>query len=131
MTLTYLDASILILASRAQEGLSRRALDLLDDPDRTFAASSYLRLEVIPQAAFHKRAEEVAFFERFFQGVSVWPAESGLVEEALREASTYGLHALDALHIVAAARAGAEFITVENPRKPMYRTRSVKVIYFE
>jgi predicted nucleic acid-binding protein len=131
VTLTYLDASILILASRAQEGLSRRALDLLDDPDRTFAASSYLKLEVIPQAAFNKRVEEVAFFERFFQGVSVWADESGLVEAALREASTYGLHALDALHIAAAARTGAEFITVETPRKPLHRTRSVKVIFFE
>lgn len=131
MTLTYLDASVLILASRAEEGLSRRALDLLDDPDRTFAASSYLRLEVIPQAVFHKKVDQVAFFERFFQGVSVWADENGLVDAALREASTYGLHALDALHIAAAARTGAEFITVENPRKPLYRTRSVKVIYFE
>lgn len=131
MTLTYLDASVLILASRAQEGLSRRALDLLDDPDRTFAASSYLRLEVIPQAAFHKKDDQVAFFERFFQGVSVWAEENGLVDAALREASTYGLHALDALHIAAAARTGAEFLTIENPRKPMYRTKSVKVVYFE
>jgi predicted nucleic acid-binding protein len=131
VTLTYLDASILILASRAQEGISRRALDLLDDPDRTFAASSYLKLEVIPQAAFHKRAEEVAFFERFFQGVSVWADENGLVDAALGEASTYGLHALDALHIVAAARTDAEFITVESPRKPMHRTKSIKVIFFE
>lgn len=131
MTLTYVDASILILASRGEEGLSRRALDLLDDPDRTFAASSYLKLEVIPQAAFHKRSDEVAFFERFFQGVSVWADENGLVDAALREASTYGLHAIDALHIAAAARMGAEFITVESPRKPMYRTRSVKVTFFE
>lgn len=60
MTLTYLDASVLILASRAQEGLSRRALDLIDDPNRTFAASSYLRLEVIPLAAFHNRRGHIA-----------------------------------------------------------------------
>jgi len=131
VTLTFLDASVLILASRAQEGLSRRALDLIDDPDRTFAASSYLRLEVIPLAAFHKKVDQIAFFERYFQAISVWADENGLVEAALREASTCGLHALDALHIAAAARAGAEFITVENPRKPMYRTKSVKVTFFE
>ena len=63
--------------------------------------------------------------------MSVWADESGLVEEALREASTYGLHALDALHIAAAARTGAELVTVEGPRKPIHRTKSVKVILFE
>ena len=31
---------------------------------------------MIPQPAFHKRVEEVAFFERFFQGVSVWADET-------------------------------------------------------
>jgi len=131
VTLTYLDASVLILASRAEEGPSKRALDLIDDPDRTFAASSYLRLEVIPLAAFHKKGDQVAFFERFFQAVSVWADENGLVDAALREASTYGLHAMDALHIAAAAQVGAEFFSVENPRKPIYRTRSVKVTFFE
>jgi len=131
VTLTYLDASVLILASRAEEGPSKRALDPIDDPDRTFAASSYLRLEVIPLAAFHKKGDQVAFFERFFQAVSVWADENGLVDAALREASTYGLHAMDALHITAAAQVGAEFFSVENPRKPIYRTRSVKVTFFE
>lgn len=131
MTLTYLDASILILASRGEEGQSRRAVDLIDDPDRTFAASSYLKLEVIPLPAYHKKADQVAFFERYFGAVSVWVDETDIVQDALREASTYGLHALDALHITAAARAGAEFITIENPRKPMYRTKSVKVVFFE
>lgn len=77
MTLTLLDASVLILASRAQEGLSRRALDLIDDPDRTFAASSYLRLVVIPLAAFYKKVDQISLLERFFQGVSVWADENG------------------------------------------------------
>ena len=86
---------------------------------------------MIPQAAFHKNAEEVAFYERFFESVNVWANETGLVEAALVEASTYGLHALDALHIAAAAQVGAEFVTLENPRKPIYRTKSVKVTFFE
>lgn len=131
MTLTYVDASVLILASREQQGAFQRALLFLGDPNRTFAASWFLKLEVIPQAAFHKRAEEVAFYERFFEGVSVWVKEEGLVKAAFKEASTYGLHAMDALHIAAAAQAGAEFVTVENRRKPIYRTKSVKVTFLE
>lgn len=131
MTLTYVDASVLIMASREKRGVFQRALQLLGDPDRTFAASQFLMLEVIPQAAFHKRVDEVAFYERFFESVSVWANEEGLVKAALREASTHGLHAMDALHIAAAAQVGAEFVTVENPRKPIYRTKSVKVTFFE
>ena len=38
MTLTFLDASVLILASRAQEGLSRRALDLMIAESRAIVA---------------------------------------------------------------------------------------------
>lgn len=131
MTLTYVDASVLILASREKQGASQRALEFLGDPNRTFAASWFLKLEVIPQAAFHKRVDELAFYERFFESVSVWVNEDALGEAALREASTYGLHAMDALHIVAAAQVGAEFITFENPRKPIHRTRSVRVTFLE
>ena len=60
MTLTYVDAGILIAAARGGEARSERALSLLLDSDRTSAASAFLRLEVIPQAAFHQRANGVS-----------------------------------------------------------------------
>lgn len=130
MTLTYVDAGVLIVAARGGEARSERALALLDDPGRTFAASAFLRLEVTPQAAFHKRADEVAFYERFFDGVSVWASDQDLPDAALLEASTYGLHAMDALHIVAASQAGAqELVTLEKPGRSIYRARAVKVIH--
>lgn len=84
---------------------------------------------MIPPAAYHKKLEEVAFYERFFESVSVWAKEDTLAGAALQEASTYGLDALDALHIAAAAQVGAEFVTVESPRKPICRTKSVKVTF--
>ena len=110
MTLTYVDAGVLIVAARGGETRSERALALLGDPGRTFAASAFLRLEVIPQAAFHKQADEIAFYER-------------------SEASAYGLHAMDALHVAAASQVGAEeLVTLEKPGRSIYRARSVKVV---
>lgn len=130
MTLTYVDAGVLIIAARGGEARSERALALLLDSGRTFAASAFLRLEVIPQAAFHKRTNEVAFYERFFESVTVWADERGLTEAALHEASTYGLHALDSLHVVAAKQVGAlEFFTLEKPGRSIYWARAVKVIH--
>ena len=130
MTLTYVDAGVLIVAARGGETRSERALTLLFDTGRTFAASAFLKLEVIPLAAFNKQANEVAFYERFFESVSVWADERGLTEAALREASTYGLQAMDALHVVAASQVGAhELVTLEKPARSIYRARAVKVTH--
>jgi len=130
VTLTYVDAGVLIIAARGGEARSERALALLVDSERTFAASAFLKLEVIPQAAFHKRTNEVAFYERFFESVSVWADEQGLTDAALREATTYGLQALDSLHVVAAKQVGAlELFTLEKPGRSIYQARAVRVIH--
>ena len=36
-------------------------MEILDDPEREFAASVFLRLEALPQAVFNKRVAESAF----------------------------------------------------------------------
>lgn len=130
MILTYLDASVLIAAVRGQGELGTRALAVIDDPNRTFAASIFLKLEVLPQARFHKRGPEVAFYERFFAAVSTWATHlSVITEAALTEASTYGVEAIDALHVAAAAAAGAdELVTLEKPTRTIHRARAVKVV---
>jgi len=46
--LTYVDASVLIAGVRGQGELPARVLAVLDDPDRSFAASVFLKLEVLP-----------------------------------------------------------------------------------
>lgn len=130
MILTYLDASVLIAGVRGQGDLGTRALAILDDPNRTFASSVFLKLEVLPQARFHKRGPEVAFYERFFAAVSAWATNlSAISEDPLVEASTYGVEAMDALHVVAAAAAGAqELVTLEKPTRTIHRARAVKVV---
>jgi len=44
VTLTFVDAGVLIAASRGGSEQSARAMEILDDPEREFAASFFLRL---------------------------------------------------------------------------------------
>ena len=130
MKLTFVDAGVLIAASRGGTEQAARAMEILDDPEREFAASIFLRLEVLPQALFNKRADEVAFYEAFFSAVSKWATDlEAIADAALREASTYGVEAMDALHVAAATALGAvELVTVEKPSRSIHRARSVKVV---
>jgi predicted nucleic acid-binding protein len=128
--LTYVDAGVLIAAARGGNEQSARALEILDDPEREFAASLFLRLEVLPQALFHKRAAESAFYEAFFSAVSKWAGDlSAVAEAAFQEASAYGVEAMDALHVAAAASVGAvEMITTEKPSRSIHRAQAVKIV---
>jgi hypothetical protein len=53
-----------------------------------------------------------------------------ILERASRESAKSGVSAMDSLHIAAAYVLKAdEFITMEKPRKSIYRTSLVKVTY--
>jgi predicted nucleic acid-binding protein len=128
--LTFVDAGVLIAAARGGNVQAARAMEIFDDPEREFAASPFLRLEVLPQALFNKRVAEAAFYEAFFATVSHWATDLAAVAEiAMREASTNGVEAMDALHVAAAVSVGAsELITTEKPSRSIHRARSVKVV---
>ncbi len=130
MTLTFVDAAVLIAAARGGSEQATRAMGILDDPEGEFAASPFLRLEVLPQAVFNKREAEVAFYEAFFSAVSKWATDlRGITEAALHEASRCGVETMDALHVAAAASVGAvELITAEKPARSIHRARAVKVV---
>jgi predicted nucleic acid-binding protein len=128
--LTFVDAGVLIAAARGGNVQAARAMEILDDPEREFAASPFLRLEVLPQAVFNKRVVETAFYEAFFSTVTHWATNlDAVIEIAVREASTNGVEAMDALHVAAAASVGAsELITTEKPSRSIHRARAVKVL---
>jgi predicted nucleic acid-binding protein len=130
VTLTFVDASVLIAAARGGSEQAARAMEVLDNPEREFAASPFLRLEVLPQAVFNKREAEVAFYEAFFAAVTKWATDlPAITEAALREASRFGVEAMDALHVVAAASVGAaELVTAEKPSRSIHRARAVKIV---
>lgn len=130
MTVTYVDAGVLIGAARGTEAVARSAMGILDDPKRQFVSSVITQLEVLPKPTFHRKEEEVAFYRAFFDScVTIVEPSPGLAQEAMREALMCGLSAMDALHVAAASEAGAdELVTTEKSTKPIYRTSSVRIL---
>lgn len=120
-TRTFVDASVLINAIVGADAARKmRALAVLADPRREFVATEYLRLEVMPIAVRFKLSKEVAFYERFFAGVTSWVTPARLIKPAYDLACRHGLGAVDALHLAAASATKAEFVSAEKPTKSIY-----------
>jgi predicted nucleic acid-binding protein len=128
LTRTFLDAGVLIATVRGQEDVAARALALLEAPERTFVTSDFLRMEVLPKAIYYQRPVEVALYERFFARAHFIPITAALVTQAYTEACTFGLSALDALHVTfAKAGSAEEFITTERPSTPLFRVTGIAI----
>jgi hypothetical protein len=127
--LTFVDSGVLIAAARGSADVARRALAILDDPNRSIASSGLVRLEVLPKALRHRREAEARFYEAFFQSVTAWATlAEPLVREAFAQAQFSDLHAMDALHVAAAVSVGAEeFVTSERAEKPINRITSLPI----
>jgi predicted nucleic acid-binding protein len=126
--LTFIDASILISAIRKTTASSfarrMRAHQILNDHDREFVGSEFLKLEVLPMAKFFIKTRELRFYQNFFDSIIHWAPSETLIPQALELACDHGLGALDALHLCAAMHFDAEFISAEKPTKPLYRAYS-------
>lgn len=130
--LTYLDSGVLVLISAfwGEPSISIRAAQILDDDTRQFATSGFVQLETLPKALYNKQLEEAEFYEAFFSSVTVWATDlENILKNGDRIARTYGLAAMDAMHIAAALSVYAEeFITTEKLTKPMHRVTELVVI---
>ncbi len=129
-TRTFADAGVLIWAARGIEPLASAALQLLTAADREFVGSDFLRLELLPKAAYNKQQAEEAFYHRFFAGMALSvPTSPQLMALAEQQAIRYGLSAIDALHAAAAQLADAtELHTTERSTSPLFRVRELIVI---
>jgi predicted nucleic acid-binding protein len=126
---TFLDASVLIAAIRGSPIPIERALGVLNDPERVFIASDFVRLEVLPKPLYFRQQSEVDFYEAYFamvaEMVEVSPA---LVTQAYEEARRAGLAGMDALRIAAAKTSGVEeFITTERSTTALLRVTGIRV----
>lgn len=130
MTLTFVDTGVLIAAARGDGNACRRAFAILDDPQREFASSFFVKLEALPMPTYHRRDNEVAFLETFFAGVKHWPDPStDLLGNAMTEACNAGLSALDALHVAAALAVQADvLVTTEKRRRSLHRVTSLPIL---
>ncbi len=130
MIRTFCDAGVLIAAARAVGRDGERALQLLEEPDRTFLTSPFVRLEVLPKAVFYKKRLERLLYERYFDSATWFRDVAKIEAVAQEEAAKAGLGAMDALHLAAAYLSNAEeFITTENPVRVIHRSKLVKVIW--
>ena len=130
MIRTYVDAGVLITAARGVAPIALKAIEILDDPNREFASSVFLQLEILPKAVYYKNEAEAEFYHAYFKAVVHW-ADSidTIAREAFREACDTGLAAMDALHVASAISIGAEeLVTTERAQKPIHRTRLIKVV---
>lgn len=53
--------------------------------------------------------------------MSVWVDPANIYDDAYQLACQHALGAMGALHLAAASFAGAEFVSVEKPTKPLYQ----------
>ncbi|MGB9701053.1 MAG: PIN domain-containing protein [Thermodesulfobacteriota bacterium] len=127
---TFVDAGVLIAAARGKEEISAKAREILDDPNREFVSSPFLKLEILPKPIYEKRKAEVEFYEIFFNAVIHWAdSVQDITKIAYAEACRFGLSAMDALHVAAAIAAGAqELVTTEKPEKPIHRVDSINIL---
>jgi len=125
---TFLDSGVLIAAFRSRNTVSIPVLTLLDDPERVFVTTDYVRLEVLPKLLYFRRETEAEFYAAFFAAAELVEVSQALVSAAFEEARQAGLAAMDALHVAAAKGARVdEFITVERPTKPVFRVAGLTV----
>ena len=127
---TFIDSGVLLSAARGDDVSSERAIAILDDPNRELITSDFVRLEVLPRAIYHRRSAEAAFYQTFFQAVRrTVRSSNALIREAEHEAESFGLSAIDALHVAAARRANChELATSEKETKPLFRVTGLSTI---
>ena len=125
---TYLDSGVLLAACVRKDEIGRRALEILDDPSRSFVLSDAVRLEILPKAVFEKRQDEVEFYEAIFsqsEGLN-WSIDT--LHRAFDVAQKYGIATIDAIHVATALDARVdEMVTAEKPTKPMFRVRELLI----
>ena len=126
---TFIDAGVLIAAATGRDALFARAWDILDDPERVFLTSEFVRLEVFPKALYFHHQEEAEWYAMFFTEIAeIVPLSDTIMTQAHHEAEQAGLDVLDALHIAAAKLGGAEeFVATERLTTALFRVVGLKM----
>jgi len=126
---TFIDSGVLISAATGRDALFDRAWDILDDPERIFLTSEFVRLEILPKATYFHHQDEMGFYETFFASVvQTVPVSEALMNQAHLEAHRAGLGALDALHVAAARISGVEeMVTTEHFTTALFRVVGMKI----
>lgn len=121
----YLDSGVLIEAFRDR---STKAFEIIDSDIYEFYVSDAVYLEVMPKAKYHKSIEEITFYDMIFQNSHFIKWDLKAIEKARNLAESYGLDAMDAIHISHAINRNLDrIITTEKATKPMFKVREIQV----
>lgn len=120
---TYLDTGVLRAAFNGEHKLFQAAFAVLDDPNREFVITDFLKLELLPKPTYFKETDEVNFYKDFFsiavETLNTTPVKTAA---ALDLACEYGLSAIDAIHLQTAIDANvSEFVTTEKTTKAFFK----------
>jgi predicted nucleic acid-binding protein len=127
---TFLDSGVLIAAYRGSPPVLAAAVNILNDTNRLFFSSAFVRHEVSPKALYNRKQDEYRFYQGYFRRAVFYDDLKSILNHAGKESAKSGINAMDSLHIAAAYLLDAdEFITIERPCKSIYRTSLVKVVY--
>lgn len=130
MIKTFIDSGVLIFAARGEGELAEKALSILEDSNRQFTSNIFIKLEILPKAIYTKKQGEIKFYQTYFDAVSYWATDlEKIIELGLKEASIYGVGAMDSLHLASAKLLEVdEFITNEKPNKSIHRSQNINII---
>ena len=127
---TFLDSGVLIAAYKGSPSIEAPANNILDDPDRVFLSSPFIRHEISPKALYNRRQDEYRFYQNYFRRAVFCDDLKSILSHAGKESAKSGVSAMDSLHIAAAYLLDAdEFVTSEKPGRSIYRTSLVKIVY--
>ncbi len=127
---TFLDSGVLIAAYKGSPSIEAAAITILDDPNRVFLSSPFVRHEVSPKALYNRQQDEYRFYQSYFRRAVFCDDLQLILNHAGKESARSGINAMDSLHVAAAYLLDAdEFVNTEKPGKSIYRTSIVKVIY--
>ena len=126
---TYLDSSVLLAAFKKEGETALRAMQILDDPDRTLLVSDAVWLETMPKPIYEKQREEIEFHEAVFSGAERLEWNLSTLVHAADVAQQYGIAAMDAIHVAHALDAQSdELATAEKSTRPMFRVQGIRIL---
>lgn len=120
---TFLDSGVLIAAFRGNNEVSEKAFQIMEDPNREFISSDFVKLEVIPKAKYFHNDDEVEFYNEYFAStIDLFITTSDHINNSFDMACNYGIAGSDAVISCAAIKMNADvFITSERPTTAMFK----------
>jgi predicted nucleic acid-binding protein len=119
---------IISLGAKILDNRTQIALNFLEDSKRLFLFSDYLWLEVMPKRLYFNQKEQVSYIKKLFDRSEKISSGQTIIDKAISLAASYGLNAMDALHVATAIEGKAnEFVTFEKPAKPFFRIPSSEI----